>query len=103
VPFVLIQVLMIALTLAFPGMVMRYKAGEVHQDINKIKLDLPNLGGGLGLNPFAAPGAGGGSSPGLQGTPPGLGGTPTTPGGSGAPKPAAQPPATDLSQPPKFN
>jgi TRAP-type mannitol/chloroaromatic compound transport system permease large subunit len=103
VPFVLIQVLMIALTLAFPGMVMRYKAGEVHQDINKIKLDLPNLGGGLGLNPFAAPGAGGGSSPGLQGTPPGLGGTPTTPGGSGAPKPAAQPPAPDLSQPPKFN
>ena len=29
-PFVMIQVIMIGLTIAFPGMVTRYKAGEVH-------------------------------------------------------------------------
>ena len=32
VPFVVIQVIMIGLTIAFPGMVTRYKAGEIHID-----------------------------------------------------------------------
>jgi tripartite ATP-independent transporter DctM subunit len=103
VPFVIIQVIMIGLTIAFPQMVMRYKADAVHEDINKIKIEIPGLGGGgMGFNPFAVPGSGT-QSPGLQGTPPGLGGTPPALNGGGAAKPAAQPPATDLSQPPKFN
>jgi len=111
VPFVIIQVLMIALTIAFPQMVMRYKANTVHEDIKNIHIQVPGLGGGgMGFNPFAAPGSGNAQSPGQEGaapglgtTPPGLGGTPPgLGGGNGAPKPAT-PPATDLSQPPKFN
>jgi TRAP-type mannitol/chloroaromatic compound transport system permease large subunit len=105
VPFVIIQVVMVGLTITFPQMVMRYKADTVHEDVNKIKIEIPGLGGGgMGFNPFAVPGSGGAQSPGLQGTPPGLGGTPPALNGSGgAAKPATQPPATDLSQPPKFN
>jgi TRAP-type mannitol/chloroaromatic compound transport system permease large subunit len=101
VPFVIIQVIMIGLTIAFPQMVMRYKAGDVHQDINTIKIEIPGLGGGgMGFNPFATPGSG--NSSGLQGVPPGLGGPPPGLGGKDAAKPAT-PPATDLSQPPKVN
>jgi TRAP-type mannitol/chloroaromatic compound transport system permease large subunit len=110
VPFVCIQVIMIGLTIAFPQMVLRYKDDVVHEDINKIKIEIPGLGGGgMGFNPFATPGSGNTQSPGLQGTPPGLGGTPpglggTPPalGGKDTVKPAAPAP-TDLSQPPKFN
>ena len=93
VPFVCIQVLMIAITIAFPGMVTRYKS-DVVVDPSSIKIELPGFGqdGGFGFNPFGQPG--GGNQPGgLGGTPPGLGG----------PQPApAQPPANDLSQPPKI-
>jgi TRAP-type mannitol/chloroaromatic compound transport system permease large subunit len=106
VPFVVIQVLMIGLTIAFPQMVMRYKGDAVQQDIKNIHIQVPGLGGdGMGFNPFAAPGSSGNTqAPGLGGTPPGLGGTPPGLGGSaGTPKPATPPPATDLSQPPKFN
>ncbi|MBN8979099.1 MAG: TRAP transporter large permease subunit [Rhizobiales bacterium] len=113
VPFVIIQVLMIGLTIAFPQMVMRYKGNAVHEDINKIQIQIPGLGGnGMGFNPFAAPGSGNtqspaqgqqGATPGLGGTPSGLGGTPPGLGGGNAPKPATPAPGTDLSQPPKFN
>ncbi|MGN6768560.1 MAG: TRAP transporter large permease [Rhizobiaceae bacterium] len=113
VPFVIIQVLMIGLTIAFPQMVMRYKGNAVHEDINKIHIQIPGLGGnGMGFNPFAAPGSGNtqspgqgqqGATPGLGGTPSGLGGTPPGLGGGNAPKPATPAPGTDLSQPPKFN
>jgi TRAP-type mannitol/chloroaromatic compound transport system permease large subunit len=110
VPFVTIQVIMIALTIAFPQMVMRYKTGTAPEDVNKIKIEIPGLGGGgMGFNPFAPPGAGnskspgvGGTPPGLSGPPPGLGGTPAPGGGATKPAPTT-PPATDLSQPPKFN
>jgi TRAP-type mannitol/chloroaromatic compound transport system permease large subunit len=106
VPFVVIQVLMIGLTIAFPQMVMRYKGDAVQQDIKNIHIQVPGLGGdGTGFNPFAAPGSSGNTqAPGLGGTPPGLGGTPPgLGGGASMPKPATPPPATDLSQPPKFN
>jgi TRAP-type mannitol/chloroaromatic compound transport system permease large subunit len=86
VPFVCIQILMVALTIAFPQMVMHYKGPTV--DPADIKIELPPLGGsnqpglpGLGLPPLGAPPADGGA-------------TPPTP---------AQPPANDLTQPPKFN
>jgi hypothetical protein len=105
VPFVIIQVLMIGLTIAFPQMVMRYKDDVVHHDIKEIHIQVPGLGGdGMGFNPFAAPGSDNTQAPGLGGTPPGLGGTPPgLGGGTGAPQPATPPPATHLSQPPKFN
>ncbi len=41
VPFVLIQILMIALVIAFPQMVMVYKAKETIVDPNKIQIQLP--------------------------------------------------------------
>ena len=84
VPFVIIQVIMVALTIMFPQMVMHYK-GEV-RDPGEIEIVVPPFGGG--------------DQPGLPGLglPP-LGGPPPTDGGTSAP---AQPPANDLSAPPKF-
>jgi tripartite ATP-independent transporter DctM subunit len=41
VPFVLIQVIMIGLVIAFPQMVLVYKAGEKPYDINKIQIIVP--------------------------------------------------------------
>lgn len=85
VPFVLIQLVMVGLTITFPQMVMHYKGVVV--DPSSIDIKLPPLGGqpGLGLPP--------------------LGPSPEAPGKGGnlkAPAPAS-PAAPDLSQPPKFN
>jgi hypothetical protein len=41
VPFVIIQVVMIGLVIAFPQMVMVYKAGEKKFDINQIQIIVP--------------------------------------------------------------
>ncbi len=41
VPFVMIQILMIALVIGFPQMVMVYKSKDVVQDPNKIQIELP--------------------------------------------------------------
>jgi TRAP-type mannitol/chloroaromatic compound transport system permease large subunit len=96
VPFVIIQVIMVALTLMFPQMVMRYK-GE------------PSTGPAIELK---APGGGGLQAPAQPGLPPlggGLGGAPAIPGQqpSAAPAIPGQAPApaggVDLSQPPKIN
>ena len=79
VPFVVIQVIMVALTISFPQMVMHYKGVVV--DPGDVEIVVPPFGGGdqpglpgLGLPPFGAPPADGGAAP----------------------------PANDLSQPPKF-
>ncbi|MFD1329471.1 TRAP transporter large permease subunit [Mycoplana ramosa] len=98
VPFVGIQVLMVALTILFPQMVMHYKGDAATVDPSTIKIEVPAFGGqggGLGL-----PDNGGGLGPpsGLQlpgGSP--LDQPPAGNGGSGQPQ---QPP--DLSQPPSF-
>lgn len=101
VPFVLIQVLMVGLVIAFPQMVMHYK-GEV-VDPGDVNIVLPPMGGdqqpGLGL-----PGLGGGlgGADGGLGSPPPMG-APAEPQPGTQPGGAAQPPATDLSQPPSFN
>lgn len=87
VPFVCIQILMVALTIAFPQMVMHYKGPVVNP--SDVEIVLPPMGGvnqpgglpGLGLPPLGAPPADGGN----------------------APANPAQPPANDLTQPPKFN
>jgi TRAP-type mannitol/chloroaromatic compound transport system permease large subunit len=88
VPFVVIQVVMVGLTIAFPQMVMHYKGtpvdpGDIQITVPPPSGDQPGLPGELGLPPLGAP--------------PGLG----TPPADGGQQPA--PPATDLSQPPKFN
>ncbi|MBU6484454.1 MAG: TRAP transporter large permease subunit [Betaproteobacteria bacterium] len=44
IPFVLIQILMVGLVIAFPQMVMVYKAGEKKVDINKIQIIVPEEG-----------------------------------------------------------
>ncbi|HET9669347.1 MAG TPA: TRAP transporter large permease subunit [Casimicrobiaceae bacterium] len=41
VPFVLIQIVMVGLVIAFPQMVLVYKAGEAKYDINKIQIIVP--------------------------------------------------------------
>ena len=96
VPFVCIQVLMVALTLMFPQMVMRYKGTPLTQ--SEIKLEAPpstglggtSNGGGLqGQQPLGLPPLGALAQPSLPGQ--------TAP----ATQPAA--PAVDLSQPPKIN
>ncbi|NRQ14964.1 TRAP transporter large permease [Ensifer sesbaniae] len=105
VPFVGIQILMVALTIMFPQMVMHYKGTGNAVDPNTIKIEVPGFGtggGGLGL-----PDNGGG-----LGLPGGLqlpGGSPldqkpadqkpADQGGGAQPQPA---PSNDLSQPPSF-
>jgi Tripartite ATP-independent periplasmic transporter, DctM component len=86
VPFVIIQVIMVALAIAFPQMIMRYKDDVV---VNKggIEMQLPDLGGGIKTP------SGTGNTPGLELAPLGM---------PDASKPTA-PAAPDLSQPPKFN
>jgi len=41
VPFVIIQVIMVGMVIAFPQMVMVYKSGEKEYDINKIQIIVP--------------------------------------------------------------
>jgi TRAP-type mannitol/chloroaromatic compound transport system permease large subunit len=43
VPFVLIQLLMVALVIAFPGMVMHYKEGAPKVDPAKIQIEIPQI------------------------------------------------------------
>ncbi len=92
-PFVLIQVIMIGLTIAFPGMVMRYKAGEVHLSPSQIRIEAPSSGSGAGPNFGVAPDFGS-EKGGASGSPDfggGTGGAPATPrpnfgtGGNAAP------------------
>jgi TRAP-type mannitol/chloroaromatic compound transport system permease large subunit len=88
VPFVLIQVVMVGLTITFPQMVMHYK-GTVAAP-GEINIQVPPGGGtdpslpGLGLPPL-------GEQP-----------APANPPANGGTTPPA-PPATDLSNPPSFN
>ncbi|MEZ5684963.1 MAG: TRAP transporter large permease subunit [Paracoccaceae bacterium] len=79
VPFVFIQIIMIGIVIAFPGMVMHYKGPVV--DVSNVEIKLPQMPG------FGAPGAGGGLAlPNFGGAPgaaPGAapGGAPAAPGG----------------------
>ncbi|WP_429815890.1 TRAP transporter large permease [Ensifer sp. B1-9] len=91
VPFVGIQILMVALTIMFPQMVMHYKGTGAGVDPNTIKIEVPGFapgGGGLGL-------PGGLQLPG--GSP--LDQKPANQGGGTQPQTA---PSNDLSQPPSF-
>jgi tripartite ATP-independent transporter DctM subunit len=87
VPFVVIQVVMVALTITFPQMVTHYKSAASTVDPATLEITLPPLGGGQQGLPPGLPNFGG----------PQPGGAPNE--GTGQPAP----PAFDLSQPPKFN
>ena len=119
VPFLLIQVLMVAITLLFPQMVLRYKGKVV--DPGAIEIKMPDLPG-LSLPPLDAPAAPqGGATPTAPAAPdlsqpPSFGGAPAQPAapatpdlsqppnfGAPAPSPQTAPAAPDLSQPPNFN
>jgi TRAP-type mannitol/chloroaromatic compound transport system permease large subunit len=92
VPFVVIQVLMIGLTIAFPSMVMRYRAGEIHIDPSQIQMQEP--GSGAAAPDFnTAPNSGGGGVPAPAGG--GAGEPSSEPNFGGAPQPNAPAPATD--------
>src|SRR5690606_1293892 len=97
VPFVGIQIVMVALTILFPGMVMHYKGEGTGVDPATIKIEVPGFGTGLTLP----------DNGGSLGLPGGLqlpAGNPLE--GAGDQKPAEggdKKPATDLSSPPSFN
>jgi GntP family gluconate:H+ symporter len=58
VPFVLIQIVMVGLIIAFPGIVAHDK--QVLIDLDKVKIEMPDSPGmGTGVNPFAVPAPGG--------------------------------------------
>ncbi|MEO6269978.1 MAG: TRAP transporter large permease subunit [Lautropia sp.] len=55
VPFILIQVVMVGVVLAFPGLVTHYKADQKAFDASKVKIEVE---GGFGFNPYGTnPGA----------------------------------------------
>jgi len=88
VPFVGIQIVMIAIVIAFPGMVMHYKGKPIDPSTIDFKLpDMPGLGGGLGgLGGGLSLGAPmGGPAPGAAptATPGAVNGQPTTPATGG--------------------
>jgi TRAP-type mannitol/chloroaromatic compound transport system permease large subunit len=103
VPFVVIQVIMVGLTIGFPQMVMHYRSGLKEFDLDTIRIELPPMGG------VGAPGAPGGGlnlpgsglsldGPPVFGTPP-PGATPAQPAEgqpSGAEEPAPRPGAGTL-------
>jgi len=69
-PFLAIQLAMVALVISFPGLVTHYKAGQVEVDPSEIQLDVP-MPGDAERNPFGAPAApfgteNGGTSPDLS-------------------------------------
>jgi len=80
-PFVIIQVIMIGLTIAFPGMVTRYKTGELHLTPSQMNIESQSFGSGAGPNFGGDNGAG--SGPNFGGA---SGGAPAGPNfGAGAP------------------
>ncbi len=103
-PYILIQILVMGVIIAFPWLVLHYRDDIPKFNVNDVKIELPSSGsGGLQL-----PGGLGGSGPSFGLPPLGGGGTP---GGLqlppmpnlGTPPAGGAKPGTDLSQPPKFN
>jgi len=103
VPFVGIQIVMVALTITFPQMVMHYKGDAAVVDPATIKIEVPGFGTGGGGLTLPDNGGGLGLPGGLQlpgGSPlDGTGQQPADQNGSGN----QQKPANDLSAPPSFN
>ena len=68
-PYLAIQLVMVAVVILFPGLVTHYKSGSSDVDPNSIQINIPMPGAG-GMNPFAAPDASGVPSPPSFGAPP---------------------------------
>jgi TRAP-type mannitol/chloroaromatic compound transport system permease large subunit len=103
VPFVGIQIIMIALTLMFPQMVLHYKGSGTGVDPSTIKIEVPGFGNGGGGLTLPDNGGGLGLPGGLQlpsGSPlDGAGQQPAQPNTA----PQQNNPAPDLTAPPSFN
>ncbi|WP_181706544.1 TRAP transporter large permease [Chthonobacter rhizosphaerae] len=113
IPYVIIQIVMVGLVIAFPYMVTHYKTTTEAVDPSTINIDIPmpGLGGpGAGDNPFGGPGAGdnpfGGPAPGDNpfATPPADGAAPASPPPPdfGAPAAPSAPPSPGGLPPPDF-
>jgi TRAP-type mannitol/chloroaromatic compound transport system permease large subunit len=100
VPFVIIQIIMVGLTIAFPQMVLHYRGEAAPVDMENFRIELPPLGGSGG---GVQPPPGGLTLPGASdlAAPPSFG-APAAPAEAPAPAPAPPPPI-DLSQPPSFS
>jgi len=93
VPFVVIQVIMVGMVIAFPQMVMVYKSGEKQIDINKIQIIVPEQQSTPSTGPGAAGQAPAGSSEqdqDEQALERALGGGGTTPDAAQSPTPPAE-------------
>ncbi len=102
VPFVGIQIIMVALTIMFPQMVMHYKDTGTGIDPNTIKIEVPGFGAGNATPGLGLPDNGGG-----LGLPGGLqlpAGNPldAAPADGAGQQPETKP-ANDLTAPPSFN
>lgn len=95
IPFVAIQILMVAIVIAFPELVTHYKSGQVEVDPASININVP-MPGADGANPFSTPAAPDFGTP----PPPDFGAPPAPGGGQPAPAPAPQP--GDPLPPPDF-
>ena len=94
VPYVVIQCIMVALVIAFPGMVMHYKSAGPVIDPSKVEINVPGFG--LPGAPGGFPGLPGLGAPPSFGTPPGLGAPPSF----GAPPAGLTPPPAMPAMPP---
>ncbi|RYB98008.1 TRAP transporter large permease [Ciceribacter ferrooxidans] len=115
-PYIVIQFVMIMVVIAFPSLVMRYKAGVEAINPDDVKIEIPGFGQGggmslpplgqdggtgapnLGLPPIGGTGSQAPSMPSLGLPPLNLGGEQPAP--APAPAPGAGSPNMDLSQPP---
>jgi tripartite ATP-independent transporter DctM subunit len=93
IPYVIIQLIMVAIVIAFPFLVTHYKRDAIIVDPSTITIDVPTFGGDAG-NPFGDPG----NPFGDAGNPFGPPSTPDSPGGS-LPPPNFGAPAPDESVP----
>ena len=111
IPFVIIQIIMVAIVIAFPGLVTHYKDDRVEVDPSTVTVDVP-MPGAFGENPFGEPGAGGNpfgdagnpfgapAAPDFGAPAPDQGGLPPAPDfGAPAPEQGGLPPAPDFGAP----
>ena len=96
-PYIVIQAVIIGIVIAFPSLVMRYKAGETVVDPASVNIVVPGFGEGNGMS-LPPLGAGGDAKPGAAPAAPSLGLPPLDLGGpgSGSAAPAGQAPALGL-------
>jgi len=101
VPFVVIQLIMVALVISFPGMVTHYKSTAPQVDPSQIEIQLPSFGSGapsdFGAPPSFAPPPGSGpafpSAPPTFGTPPAFPSAPPTFDAPAAPEQSKEAPS----------